>query len=292
MAIRNVNRQTSRNVTELVAIAELDWSKYLWWSSKLVRTFTYSSLVVIVVGPGAHLGQVRYKREEQHPQAHTISLTHAHSSTDKNTYDICRPIKSYTRTTSTVTFLRLYDTFWCHLRCGHGMFLFLFFPSYSLLLSSFGLVSFRNPNENRRITNTTTRLANTVSTVSNSTILSLSFFKFFRTNHRQWTNREWIFAEAVLPRKRRTTALPPAGSLSGLDSAPLYVTLHDNYPSALEPSNLFFPCFSHMYYLLASLFNDRYSTLTPSRRQIEKPDADFLSLIGKLCYISIKMQTC
>lgn len=175
-------------------------------------------------------------------------------------------------------FLRLYDTFWCHLRCGHGMFLFLFFPSYSLLLSSFGLISFRNPNENRRITDTTTRLANTVLTVFNSMISSLSFFKFFRTNHRQWTNRKWIFAKAVLPRKRRTTALPPAGSLSGLDSAPLYVTLHDNYPSTLELSNLFFPCFLHMYYLLASLFNDQYSTLTPSRRQIEIPDANLFIL--------------
>lgn len=72
-----MSRQTGRNVTKLVAIAELDRSKYLRWS-KLVRTFTYNSLVVIVVGPGAHLGQVRYKREEQHPQAHTISLTHAH----------------------------------------------------------------------------------------------------------------------------------------------------------------------------------------------------------------------
>lgn len=124
------------------------------------------------------------------------------------------------------------------------MFLFLFFPSYSLLLSSLwlGFVQQRKSTYQRYIYNNETR-EHCFNTVSNSTILSLSFFKFFSTNHRQWTNRKWIFAKAVLPRKRRTTALPPAGSLSGLDSAPLYVTLHDNYPSALQPSNFSFLVF-------------------------------------------------
>lgn len=275
MAIRNVNRQTGRNVTKLVAIAELDRSKYLRWS-KLVRTFTYNSLVVIVVGPGAHLGQVRYKREKQHPQAHTISLTHSHLA----------QIRIPTTFVVQLKVIRALQAQWFSFDCtihfdvtwGAVTACFCFYFFLLILCSSLPFVSFSNPNENRRITDTTTRLAHTVLTVSNSTILPLSFFKFFRTNHRQWTNRKWIFAKAVLPRKRRTTALPPAGSLSGLDSASLYVTLHDNYPSALELSNLFFPCFSHVYYLLPSLFNDRYSTLTPSRRQIEKLDADLFIL--------------